>query len=85
MGYGDPVQIVREWGHRKRWAAEVGMRHNLLVARLVVPIRKVVDLILVQVHIRDDGQPHESRDALGQTGRVGRLVVVRRLQVEEGR
>jgi hypothetical protein len=85
MGYGHPVRTVREWDHRTRWAAEVGMRHNQLVAHSVVPNHKVVDLVRVQVHILDDGHRRESRDALGQIGKVGRLVVVRRLQIEEGK
>ena len=84
MGHGHPVRTVREWDHHTHWA-EVGMRHNLLVARSVVPIHKAVDLVQVQVHILGDGHLRENRDALGQIGRVGRLVVVRRLQIEESR
>jgi hypothetical protein len=63
----------------------VGTRHNLSVARSVVPIHKVVNLVQVQVHILDDGHLRGSRAVLVQIGRVGRLVVVHRLRSEKER
>jgi len=60
------------------------MRHYLLVVRSVAPIHKSVDLVQAQVHILDDGHLRGSRDAVGQIGKVGRLVVVRRLFIYRG-
>ena len=91
MGCGHPVRVDREWDrHRGCWAAaEAGMRRRnlLVVACSVGPIHKAVDFVQVRVQVRilDDGHLRRgSRDAVGQIGRVGRLVVVRRLFIYRG-